>query len=260
MRDWNRVVKKDSALVQEREPFTPRNTRAQKPFEFSISGLRVSGQRRQGAGYPARRTRREWARLLSRCNYRKLITSGKNKSVNPKIKPKKIRSFISKKSQAYHASLLAQTAKTPAIRHNESRRAGQPESRPETPADKPATRKTPGTISAPPRSLRAGTRFTRAYTRTRTCEPANRLKSPISRRRPGANTNLQACRPKCAISDFSATAGHSRVNARGQKLPSLRAGWKNVNSNFVFLFFSYRTGGGGKAANELARLASELAG
>ena len=31
----DRVIKKDSARVQVREAFTPWNTRAQKPFEFS---------------------------------------------------------------------------------------------------------------------------------------------------------------------------------------------------------------------------------
>ena len=112
----------------------------------------------------------------------------------------------------------------------------QPGSRPETPADKPTTRKTPGTIPAPPRSLRTGTRFTRAYTHARTCEPANWLKSPVSRQNPVGNITLRTRRPKRPINDFSASAGHSRVNARGQKLPSLRTGWKNVNSNFVFLF------------------------
>ena len=141
-----------------------------------------------------------------------------------------------------------------------SRHVKQPGSHPETPADKPANRKTPRASSVPPRSLRTGTRFTRAYTHTRACEPASRLKSPISRQRPGANTNLQAYRPERPINDFSATTGYLRVNARGRKLPRLRTGWKNVRLVFLFCFSSYRTGEGAKRRTELARLASELAG
>jgi len=110
------------------------------------------------------------------------------------------------------------------------------------------------------REASAPGRASRTHTHTRAYEPASRLKSPINRQRPGANTNLQAYRPERPINDFSATTGYLRVNARGRKLPSLRTSWKNVRLDFFFHFSSYRTGEGGKAANELARLASELAG